>query len=107
MLLSPEAVPRLQTLRATAVPPAPEALVRLAQETVAGESAEAGVLRALGTPELVPTPITYDGEGTAEFLVAGGPTWWKLTLADGTGTLTPHPTSAYARLDYLAAVLLG
>jgi len=107
VLLSPEAEPRLQTLRATAVPDAPEALMALARETLAGDTAEAGVLRALGTPELVPAPVMCDGEGTAELLVSAGPTWWKLVVANGATTLAPHPTSAYERLEYLAALLLA
>ncbi|WP_051218488.1 serine hydrolase domain-containing protein [Nocardioides insulae] len=104
LLLSPEAHPRIQQLRVTALPTlGAEELLR-ARTALEAEEPVAVLLRAFGPPVLVERPVRVGADGT-ELLVSAGHTWWQVLLAPGTVTLTPHPTSAYPRLRVLAAAL--
>lgn len=105
VLLSPEAEPRLQSLLATPVPDAPEALVTAARRTLASDQPVVAAMRALGEPALLEAPVSCDGQESAEFLVVAGTTFWKVAVAPAGVTVSAHPTSAYPRLSYLATAL--
>lgn len=114
--VAPTPAPRVQSVKVTAVPDAPEALASVASRALAGELAglapglDAEPFRraltlacALGTPEIVGT-LAGDGAGTATFAVRAGTTWWRLEVAGPdpvtTLTLSASPTSEYARLGW-------
>ena len=106
VMLSPEAEPRIQTLRINAVPDANEGVVACARAALEEDSPIIAALRAFGEPELITTPLSGDGSAKAEFLVAAGATYWKVAVGKTTA-VTALPTSDYPRLTYLASALRG
>ncbi|WP_406034610.1 beta-lactamase family protein [Nocardioides sp. NBC_00163] len=106
VMLSPEAEPRIQTLRVNAVPDAHGGLVAAARAALEESSPVIAALRAFGVPELITTPLSGDGSSKADFLVVAGATYWKIAVAKTT-TVTALPTSDYPRLAYLASALRG
>lgn len=104
VMLSPEAEPRIQTLRVNAVPDAHGGLVAAARAALEESSPVIAALRAFGQPELITTPLSGDGSSKADFLVVAGTTYWKIAVAKTT-TVTALPTSDYPRLTYLASAL--
>ena len=105
LLLSPEETPRLQQLLVRPVADVPAEVLDRAHAALAADTPETRIMTAFGTPELLPRAVASDGTGTAELLVAAGPTWWKVVLTPEAVTLEAHPTSAYPRLAALAEVL--
>ncbi len=106
VMLSPEAEPRIQTLRVNAVPDANEGVVACARAALEEDSPLIAAMRAFGEPELITTPLSGDGSSKADFLVVAGATYWKIAVAKTT-TVTALPTSDYPRLTYLASALRG
>jgi len=102
ILLTPEAVPRLQTVTVTGIGSAPAGSVEQVHRALAGD--QAALVRAFGEPVVVSAPVATNADAT-EFLVEAGPTWWKATLADARVTFEPHPAAAYPRLAWLAQQL--
>ncbi|MBC7279663.1 serine hydrolase domain-containing protein [Nocardioides sp.] len=106
VMLSPEAEPRIQTLRVNAVPDAPEGVLAAARAALEEDSAVLAAMRAFGEPELITTPLSGDGSSKADFLVVAGATYWKIAVAE-TATVTAFPTADHPRLAYLAPALRG
>lgn len=106
VMLSPEAEPRIQTLRINAVPDAHPSVVAAARAALEEDCSVIAAMRAFGVPELITTPLTGDGSGKADFLVVAGATYWKVAVAKKT-TVTAFPTVDHPRLTYLASALRG
>ncbi|MGY0386568.1 serine hydrolase domain-containing protein [Nocardioides sp. WG-D5] len=106
VMLSPEAEPRIQTLRINAVPDAHEGIVAAARAALEEDSPVIAAMRAFGKPELITTPLSGDGSSKADFLVVAGTTYWKVAVAKTT-TVTALPTADHPRLTYLASALRG
>lgn len=106
VMLSPEAEPRIQTLRINAVPDAHGGLVAAARAALEENSSVIAAMRAFGEPELITTPLSGDGSSKADFLVVAGTTYWKIAVAKA-ATVTAFPTADHPRLAYLASALRG
>ncbi|SDK70986.1 CubicO group peptidase, beta-lactamase class C family [Nocardioides sp. YR527] len=106
VMLSPEAEPRIQTLRINAVPDAHGGLVAAARAALEENSPVIAALRAFGVPELITTPLSGDGSSKADFLVVAGATYWKIAVGAKT-VVSAFPASDHPRLTYLASALRG
>ncbi|TQL67715.1 CubicO group peptidase (beta-lactamase class C family) [Nocardioides albertanoniae] len=106
VMLSPEAEPRIQTLRVSAVPDADEGMVACARAALEDDSPVIAALRAFGEPELITTPLSCDGSSKADFLVVAGATYWKVAVASS-AVVTALPSADHPRLTYLASALRG
>ncbi|MEP9385117.1 serine hydrolase domain-containing protein [Nocardioides sp. KR10-350] len=104
LLLSPEAEPRIQSLRAVAVTDATADVLAAAREALAADTPVAAAMRAFGDPELIEAPLADEPGRPTELLVVAGPTYWKLLVGQDV-TLTAHPTSEHDRLGYLTHAL--
>lgn len=106
VMLSPEAEPRIQTLRLNAVPDAHGGIIAAARAALEEDCPVIAAMRAFGEPELITTPLSGDGSAKADFLVVAGATYWKVAVAKKT-TVTALPTVDHPRLTYLASALRG